>query len=60
MSRYFRGFDFQELSLDERVMLAYELLASVRVEIEALPLSPDRRAAIAERLIEVGGTALAA
>jgi hypothetical protein len=60
MKQIIRGFNFLELSLDERVMLAHELLASVRSEVESLPLPADRRAQIIEWLAAVGSDSLAA
>jgi hypothetical protein len=60
MKHIIRGVNFLELSLDERVMLAHELLASVKSEVESLPLPADRRAEIVEHLAEVGDAALAA
>jgi len=53
MSGSIDEFDFSQLSVDERILLAQELWESVHDEAQAKPIPADQRAELDRRLAEL-------
>jgi putative addiction module component (TIGR02574 family) len=52
MPRSTQDFDFTQLSVDERTLLAHRLWESVQHEVEAMPLSAEQRAEVERRVAD--------